>query len=246
MATTAVSRRRGSASIAEQRAAKERRQKIIAFAGLGILIVVLAIELPSLLGRGSGSSPSSTTSTPTVTAPTPTAPQATNLKAYHRALRTAPRDIFASTGASGTTPAYGAASTPAGLHDPFAQPGSSAGTAPPPVAPPPSTALPAKIVIGTPGAGRVATSGWIVILASIPTDNGQAAANSFAQLAKSRGISSVSILNSSNRRPLRGGYWVVYTGPYPNLAAVTSASGNVHSQGFGDAYIRQLIVYRKK
>ena len=52
------------------------------------------------------------------------------------------------------------------------------------------------------------------------------------------------MLNSSNRRPLRGGYWVVYTGPYATLSAVTSRAGSVHSQGYPTAYIRELIVYR--
>lgn len=253
MATTALTRRRSSGALAEQRAAKERRQKIIVGVGFGILILVLAIEIPGLLHRGSSGSTGTTTPTVTLSAPasTPAVASAAMKKAYRAALRKAPHDVFATGGFSGATPEYGAASTPAALHDPFAQPGSHAGAAPAPPAPPApapkaSAPLPAKIVIGTPGAGRVATSGWIVILASIPTGQGQTSATAFARLAKSHGVGSVSILNSSNRRPLRGGYWVVYTGPYPTLAAVTSASSNVHGQGFGDAYIRQLVVYRKK
>lgn len=99
-------------------------------------------------------------------------------------------------------------------------------------------------MIGTPGGGRHASHGWIVILASIPTGEGKGSATSFAAHARAKGITPVSVLNSSNRRPLRGGYWVVYTGPYATLNAVTSRAGSVHSQGYPTAYIRELIVYR--
>ena len=73
---------------------------------------------------------------------------------------------------------------------------------------------------------------------------GRGSATSFAGKARSRGLTPVSVLNSSNRRPLRGGYWVVYTGPYATLSAVSSRAGSVHSQGYPTAYIRELIVYR--
>jgi hypothetical protein len=54
------------------------------------------------------------------------------------------------------------------------------------------------------------------------------------------------VLNSSNRRPLRGGFWVVYTGPYTGLAQVSAAADHVHKSGFTSAYIRELIVYKAK
>jgi hypothetical protein len=104
--------------------------------------------------------------------------------------------------------------------------------------------LPQKIVIGTPGKGRKAERGWIVILASIPTAQGQKTASAVAGSARQRGLGSVSILNSSNRRPLRGGYWVVYTGPYASLADVSHHAGAAHGKGFATAYVRQLVVYR--
>ena len=105
--------------------------------------------------------------------------------------------------------------------------------------------LPGKIVIGTPGAGRVAVNGWIVILASIPTgQRASARPTAFAAGAR-QGLGPVSVLNSSNRRPLRGGYWVVYTGPYGTLTAVTSLVGSPR-KGFRTAYIRELIVYKAK
>src|SRR5205823_10226553 len=110
--------------------------------------------------------------------------------------------------------------------------------------PAPPQALPEKIVIGSPGGGRVAQHGWIVILASIPTGQGRSSADSFAARANRSGIAGLSILNSSNRRPLRGGYWVVYVGPYATLAQVSARASAVHAQGYSTAYIRELIVYR--
>ena len=106
--------------------------------------------------------------------------------------------------------------------------------------------LPKQIVIGAPGAGRVASHGWILILASVPTGQGRAKATQVAKQARNHGLTFVSILNSSKSRPLRGGYWVVYTGPYPTLASVNSAAKHVHASGFGDAYVRELIVYKSK
>ena len=66
---------------------------------------------------------------------------------------------------------------------------------------------------------------------------------SFAHRARPT-VGGVSVLNSSNRRPLRGGYWVVYTGPYSTLAAVSHRAGNIHAAGYRTAYIRELISYR--
>src|SRR5262249_39115513 len=103
--------------------------------------------------------------------------------------------------------------------------------------------LPKQIVIGRPGGHRVATHGWIVILASIPTGSGRDAAVRFQRDARAN-VGALSVLNSSNRRPLRGGYWVVYPGPYPTLGAVSRRAGNVHAAGYRTAYIRELITYR--
>ena len=92
-------------------------------------------------------------------------------------------------------------------------------------------ALPKQIVIGRPGGHRVAKRGWIVILASIPTNNGRGAAVRFARGARGD-VGGLSVLNSSNRRPLRGGYWVVYSGPYSTLAAVSRRAGRIHAAGY--------------
>jgi hypothetical protein len=97
-------------------------------------------------------------------------------------------------------------------------------------------------VIGQPGGHRVGARGWIVILASIPTGSGRPEALRFAQEARGA-VGRLSVLNSSSSRPLRGGYWVVYTGPYSTLDAVSRRAGEIHAAGYRSAYIRELVTY---
>jgi hypothetical protein len=247
MSATTLTRRRTKA-FAERQKAKERRQKIFVVGALVVLAVVLAFELPTILNRGGSSTPSSASS---VATPAPTAPAAPvqNPAALRRALRQPAHDPFAAKTVRPGANTLGTVATPAGLHDPFASRSTpAAAVAVAPVAPKPAVVsqLPAKIIIGTPGAGRVAVTGWILILASIPTAKGERSATAFASSARAKGLNSVSLLNSSNRRPLRGGYWVVYTGPYGSLTAVNNASSAVHGKGFSTAYIRQLVIYKAK
>ncbi|MGZ4415935.1 MAG: SPOR domain-containing protein [Gaiellaceae bacterium] len=216
-----------------------------------MLIAVLAFELPKVLkssGSNSSNSPAPVTATPTIPAGQPSTSAKSQSAALRAALRQPPRDVFLRREGGGSPTTLGSVGTPPGLHDPFASPSSvDAGVAPvAPVKPVKVPTLPGTIIIGTPGAGKVAVQGWIVILASIPTAQGQSSANSFAAQARKAGIDNISILNSSNRKPLRGGYWVVYTGPYDTLAQVSTAAGSVHGAGFGTAYIRELIVYKLK
>ena len=222
MASAAAMRRRGSANNARI-AAKQRRQKILVVVLVAALAVILAWEVPHLLKRSSGNS----------SAAVPAASAALIPK----------KPVSRHGGGSGVDP-FAIQSLPDGdAHavagggpDPFnASSSSSAATS--------TAALPSRIVIGTPGGHRVAKHGWIVILASIPTTNGRPAALRFAHGAR-RTVGGLSVLNSSNRRPLRGGYWVVYTGPYSTLAAVSRRAGNIHAAGYRTAYIRELITYR--
>lgn len=240
MPSVGVSSRKRTA-FAAAAAAKQRRQKVIA-AVLGvILIAVLVYEVPKLVKaiRGSKNSPT----VPVTSAPPQATLPSSSAKLLAALRRSGPSDPFVQSLPAIDEPAVRDVPVPAGSVDPFAaqSSGSTAQSAAPPASLSP---LPEKIVIGSPGGGRVASHGWIVILASIPTPEGQTSATSFAAKARSRGLSPVSVLNSSNRRPLRGGYWVVYTGPYATLSAVTSRSGSVHSLGYPTAYIRELIVYR--
>ncbi len=222
MASAAATRRRGSANNARI-AAKRRRQTILVVVLAAVLAVMLAWEIPHLLKRSSGSGLAAVSAAPAASTP-----------------RHVPRHV----GGSGGDPFAPKALSNGDAHavsgggpDPFTgSPGSSSSFARP-------GALPQRIVIGRPGGHRVAKRGWIVILASIPTRNGRGSALSFAHRARPS-VGGVSVLNSSNRRPLRGGYWVVYTGPYSTLAAVSQRAGNIHAAGYRTAYIRELISYR--
>jgi hypothetical protein len=233
------SKRPGTAYAAAA-AAKQRRQRIIAAGLVVVLIAVLAYEVPKLLKALNGSG---TSSPPVAVPPSPVVLPTSSAKLL-RAFRRAPAsDPFVRPVQANRDPAARVVAVPAGSVDPFA---AHSGSAPPTQVAAPSAAggvLPETIVIGTPGGNRKATHGWIVILASIPTAEGKNTATSFATRARARGLSPVSVLNSSNRKPLRGGYWVVYTGPYGTLSAVTTRAGSVHSLGYPTAYIRQLIVY---
>jgi len=241
MSSTAARAR--SSTLGDQRAKEKRQMVMVGMLGV-VLLALLALQLPKLL-KSSGSSTSSApapvapaTPAPAVTSPQPSA-------ALRVAMKQPPRDVFQRP-AMTVESTLGSVASPPGLHDPFASP-KSVGAASAPEAPPKpvqTTSLPGTIVLGAPGAGKVAQQGWIVILASIPTSDGQSAAEAFAAKARNAGLSSVAILNSSNRQGLRGGYYAVYTGPYANLGQVSTAATNVHAAGYGSAYIRELVVYK--
>jgi hypothetical protein len=246
MSSTAA--RAQAKAFAKKRAEKERRQVVLVVVLVVVLLAVMAFELPKLL-RSSGSS---STSAPPAAVPAPATPSAATPSRSSAALRavmkqSSARDVFQRPQIT-IESTLGSVAPPPGLHDPFASP-RSIGSEQAPAAPAPPvqvTSLPGTIVLGTPGPGKVAVQGWIVILASIPAGDGQAAAQSFSAKARNAGVTSVSVLNSSSQKPLRGGYWVVYTGPYASLAQVSTAATNVHAAGFGTAYIRELLVYKAK
>jgi hypothetical protein len=250
MSSVSVSQRRKTA-FADAAAAKQRRQKIIVIVGCVLLVLVLAYEVPHTLKllKGPSKSPAAPATASSVI-PTPAASAAGGGAALRSLRRHFPVDPFSSGQVVGGVASYGAAATPKGLHDPFEASGSSSSASTSSsstvTSAPAVHVLPKQIVIGTPGAGRVASHGWIMILASVPTGQGRAKATQVAKQARSHGLTFVSILNSSKSRPLRGGYWVVYTGPYPTLGAVNAAAKHVHASGFGDAYVRELVVYKSK
>lgn len=219
---------------------------MIMVAVLGVVLLALvALQLPKLL-KSSGSSSSSSAPPAAVPAtPAPAAAPPKSSAALRAVMKQPARDVFQRP-AMTIDSTLGSVAPPPGLHDPFASPKSvgavSAPEAPP--APAQTTSLPGTIVLGTPGPGKAAVQGWIVILASIPTSDGHGSAEAFATKARQAGVSSVSILDSSSRQGLRGGYWAVYTGPYENLGQVSSAAANVHAAGFSSAYVRELVVYK--
>lgn len=246
MASSVASSRRARGAANQQ--AKERRQKLIVAAGGVLLLLLLVVQLPKLLSRGGSSSHSASPATvvPTTSTVVPDSSATQTATAYRAALKTPPHDVFAVRQLSAEN-TLGAVVTPAGLHDPFALPHSSqAAVAPATQKPVSASPLPGTIIVGTPGTNKVTVQGWIVILASIPTAQGADAANSFAAQARKAGVGTVSVLNSSHSKPLRGGYWVVYTGPYNTLAEVSTAADTIHGSGFKSAYIRQLVMYKAK
>lgn len=231
--------RRPGTAYADRMAARKRRERVMA-AGLGVIFVLLLVyEVPKFIHTGAKNA-----APPAATATTPsrarTAAASTAARELARLLRGAAVDTFSAPATPVSAPAVRDVRAPAGSIDPFA-----VAEQPRTATPPPSTTspLPEQIVIGTPGGGRVATHGWIVILASIPTAQGEGSATTFAKKARKSPLGTVSILNSSNRKPLRGGYWVVYTGPYSTLTTVSAAASQIHTLGYPTAYIRELLVY---
>jgi hypothetical protein len=233
MSSSVAQRRRSAYKAAAE--AKQRRQKIFVIIGAVLFVAVMAYQVPKVLKSINSSSPKAA---PVAAAPIAVVAPLTLPKAFRGP---AVNDPFATRGLSGGDPQVGPA---VGGHDPFAQPATQ--SAAPPVTPtaPAIGPLPQKIVIGTPTKGGAVARGWIVILASIPTREGKAAALAFARSARANGVSSVAVLNSSNRRPLRGGYWVVYTAPVPTLAEATQRAAGVHASGYSSAYLRELVVYK--
>jgi hypothetical protein len=198
-------------------------------------VALLAYQLPHVLKRSDGNSSSAASA-----APVPSSPAAAP---RHKAKRLHGSGTGADPFAAKALPNRDPRAAAAGGPDPFtapAAPASSPAVSAQAQAPP---TLPNQIVIGRPGGHRVATHGWIVILASIPTRSGRDSATRFARGARAR-VGTLSILNSSHRRPLRGGYWVVYSGPYSTLRAVSRQAGDIHAAGYRTAYIRELITYR--
>ena len=220
-AATATGRRR-SANTARI-AAKERRQKILAVVLAVVLVALLAYEVPQLLQRSDNGSAAAAPTAP------PATPSANGTKRLSGSRNGA--DPFAVKSLTNGDARAAAAGGP----DPFTASAASTSAS--------AARLPRQIVIGRPGGNRVAKRGWIVILASIPTNNGRSAASRFARGARGS-VGRLSVLNSSSRRPLRGGYWVVYSGPYGTLDTVSRRADDIHAGGYRTAYIRELITYR--
>jgi hypothetical protein len=227
MAQASVARRRASARNAAI-AAKERRTKVTVILLVVVFAAVLAYQLPHILKRSGESSSAAPSSIAT--------PGAARSKKVPGILRGSGSgaDPFALKAIANRDPRVG----PGGGNDPFASAPVATAHASRPVA---SPRLPQTIVIGTPGAHKHLVHGWIVILASIPVGRGHADAAAFARHV--HGVGRVSILNSSRRRPLRGGYWVVYAGPVRTLSRVSLLAARVHSAGYRTAYIRELYRY---
>jgi len=237
VSATGVSGRRRRHNAA---AAKARRQRRLAIGAVALLAIVLVIQVPrtlNMLGGGGGDS----SAAPAAAVPAAPAPPVSGKTGRApRFLNSTPRvDPFAPRAISDAEAAPVAVAAPAGARDPFAD-NTPAAAAPKPAAQP---YVPKTIVIGTPRAGRAPTTGYIVILASVPETNGKRAADQIASRAASKGVDGVQVIQSSTRKSLRAGFYAVYVGLFKSQGAAASAATRMHSRGYGDAYIRQLVRY---
>ncbi len=165
-----------------ERVAKERRKKLLLVAGIGVLLVVLAIQVPRTLNMLKSDS-SSTSPSGGVTSTPSKAPAGKASRRSLRFLRAKADDPFASRRITDGETRPGAVGASSGLHDPF-QPNSAA-----PASPPHRVALPMprRIIVGTPGR-RAPRVGWTVVLASIPTSHSRGQAVRFARSARAHGV----------------------------------------------------------
>jgi hypothetical protein len=82
--------------------------------------------------------------------------------------------------------------------------------------------------------------GYTVVLASVETSKGRAAAEQKANQAIANGLTNVGILNSSDFLTLNPGYYVVFKGVYDTAAAAQSGLATARSSGFPLAYVREV------
>jgi hypothetical protein len=66
-----------------------------------------------------------------------------------------------------------------------------------------------------------ATSGWTIVLVSVPKSKGRDEAVAVAQQARVKGLRGVGVLDSSLFASLRPGYWMTFAGRYPSQAEAT-------------------------
>jgi hypothetical protein len=111
----------------------------------------------------------------------------------------------------------------------------TAPTSPPPPPPPPSPPSPNQLV-SWPGG----TTGYTVVLNSVPTSSGRAQAVRLAKAALHSGLTSVGVLDSSRYSSLHPGYYVVFSGIFKSQAAAQGTLSNAQSSGYPSAYARPI------
>ena len=137
----------------------------------------------------------------------------------------------------GTTPTV--AQTSAGT---VAAPPEQTGTLPTEAAPAPqtSTAGAPPTTAGGLTEWPAGTSGYTIVLNSVPTSAGRAQATREAKKARSAGVSDVGVLDSSDYPSLHPGYYVVFSGVFDTMSEANSSLSRVHSSGYGQAYTRRI------
>lgn len=104
----------------------------------------------------------------------------------------------------------------------------------PPEPPPPPPGPPAIV------AWPERTSGFTVVLESIPTSAGRALANRKARAAQEAGLDEVGVLNSSRYASLHPGYFVVFSGIFESMADAQGRLQAAQANGYRAAYARQI------
>jgi hypothetical protein len=234
------------------RGAKERRQKIFLGAAAVVLVALLAFEGPKTLKKLHGSSiatpaPAPATIAAPAASPAASTPATEQAKASLATVKhMAAKDPFAvQIGVpAGSAPAVQAPTAPTVREshfvakDPFVQQVTASSVAVAPAAGGGSSPTKPGGSATTPKAD--ATGKYIVVLASIPLSSGHGVASQAAAAARSHGVGSVSIVDSSKYPTLRTGFFAVYSGPYPTLKELQPALESIRGQGYPSAYTRQL------
>jgi hypothetical protein len=84
-------------------------------------------------------------------------------------------------------------------------------------------------------------TGWAVILASKSQSTFQESdAQLVADEAATAGVPMTGVLDSSLFPSLNPGYWAVFSGPYATREEAEAAAQTVQSQGYPDAYAREV------
>jgi len=234
-----------------KRAAKAKKEKILLAVCGVVFLGLLVLQGPKVLKKLHGSSAAAPSAAASSTPDTPgaasagSASKAADLEATEHF---AAKDPFLAQLAAGSAaaPVLPSATAPhvRVTHfvkkDPFVQQVSFADPTSSSPAPAPTTPH------GKPDAGKSvgekAASGgnYIVMVASIPISEGRGAARAAAGAARSHGVPSVSIVESSRYPTLRTGFYAVYSGPYPTLGDLLPALEQVRGDGYSSAYTRRL------
>ena len=85
------------------------------------------------------------------------------------------------------------------------------------------------------------SSGWTVVLASIPRSSGAKIAEKRAAQAAKAGLPEVGVLSSDRFASLHPGYFVIFAGVYASQAEADAAVPTARSRGFGGAYTRPIV-----
>ena len=138
-------------------------------------------------------------------------------------------------GSSSASPPTTTPPPPATITDTVTTP-PTATTAPTTTTAPKPTPKPKPPANGGPATWPAGTSGYTVVLESIPASAGAALPLAQARAAMRRGVPQVGVLLSSRYSSLHPGYAVVFSGVYRSSAAATAALPAVHAKGYPSAY----------